>query len=226
MVNPPSLLEHISTCWPTINNPVQFVMRYAPAIQRYVAAIVPNAHDAEEVAQDFLVRVLDKGFCPDNVVRGRFRDYLRSAVRYVAISHLRKRRQAQLSDEQLASLAGPTTDADRAWTEEWRACVLQRAWQALELYQQQKPDNLFHTVLCQYTDDPGARSTTHAARLSRRLGRPIRADAFRQQLSRARRLFAQLVIDEVRQTLQNPTPDALDMELADLELLSYVRDLA
>ena len=96
---PKSVLEQISTCWPMIHNPVQFVMRYARAIQKYVFAIVRDPHDAEEVAQDFLVQVFDKGFCPENVSRGRFRFYLKSAVRYVAISHLRKRRSAELSEE-------------------------------------------------------------------------------------------------------------------------------
>jgi RNA polymerase sigma factor (sigma-70 family) len=218
-----SMLAQISTCWPTIQNPVQFVMRYAPAIRKYVAALVRNPHDAEEVAQDFLVRVLDKGFCPENVSRGRFRFYLRAAVRNVALSHLRRRRQAQLSDEQLAALADREPAAEQEWTSEWRSCLLERSWQALELQQQQKPGSIFYTVLRQYTDDLDADSETHAARLSQRLGRRVRADAFRQQLSRARKQFATLLVAEVRQTLQNPTDEDVDEELGALELLSYIR---
>lgn len=52
----------ISTCWPTISNPVQFVRRYAPAIRRYLQAFLRNSDDADEAAQDFLVRVFDRGF--------------------------------------------------------------------------------------------------------------------------------------------------------------------
>lgn len=207
-----------------IHNPVQFVMRYARAIQKYVAAIVRDPHDAEEVAQDFLVRVFDKGFCPENVSRGRFRDYLKSAVRYVAISHLRKRRSSELSEEMLASIVQPDSDADLAWSSEWHDCLLERVWQSLELYQQQTADNLFYSVLRQHTENPAAGSDEHAARLSEQLGRPVRADAFRQQLHRARKHFAKLIVAEVRQTLQEPTGETIELELIDLDLMPYVRE--
>lgn len=221
---PKSVLEQISTCWPMIHNPVQFVMRYAPAIQRYVPAIVRNPHDAEEVAQDFLVRVFDKGFCPENVSHGRFRDYLKSAVRYAAISHLRKKRSRQLSEEQLAALVQSDTEADRQWDDQWRNCLLDRVWQALEIHERQTAGNVYFTVLRQFTDDPKSDSLAHAARLSQRLGRPVRAGAFRQHLSRARRQFASLIIEEVRRTLHVPSAEAVEQELVDLELIGYVRE--
>ncbi|MCX7420020.1 MAG: sigma-70 family RNA polymerase sigma factor [Planctomycetia bacterium] len=223
-VTPKSVLEQISTCWPMISNPVQFVMRYARAIQKYVAAIVRDPHDAEEVAQDFLVRVFDKSFCPENVSRGRFRDYLKSAVRYVAISHLRKRRAVELSEEMLASIIQPDSDADLAWTHEWQSCVLERAWQSLELYQQQTKDNGFYSVLRLHTDHPQKSSEELATQFAEQLGRPLRADAFRQQLRRARKHFAKLIVAEVRQTLQNPTAQTVEKELVDLLLMPYVRE--
>lgn len=222
---PKSVLEQISTCWPMIHNPVQFVMRYARAIQKYVAAIVRDPHDAEEVAQDFLVRVFDKGFCPENVSRGRFRDYLKSAVRYVAISHLRKRRSAELSEEMLASIVQPDSEADRAYSSGWRDCLLERVWQSLELHQQATADNLFYSVLRLHTETPTASSDDHAARLSEQLGRTVRADAFRQQLHRARKHFAKLIVAEIQQTIQNPTSETVEQELIDLDLMSYVRGL-
>ncbi len=221
---PKSVLEQISPCWPMIHNPVQFVMRYARAIQKYVAAIVRDPHDSEEVAQDFLVQVFDKGFCPENVSRGRFRDYLKSAVRYVAISHLRKRRSAELSEEMLASIIQPDSEADRAWSSEWHDCLLERVWQSLELHQQQTAENLFYSVLRLHTQNPAASSDEHAARLSEQLGRPVRADAFRQQLRRARKHFAKLIVEEVRQTLQDPTAESVENELIDLDLMPFVRE--
>lgn len=221
---PKSVLEQISTCWPMINNPVQFVMRYARAIQKYVSAIVRDPHDAEEVAQDFLVKVFDKGFCPENVSRGRFRDYLKSAVRYVAISHLRKRRSTELTEEMLASIIQPNSDADRAWSSEWHDCLLERVWQSLELHQQTSSDNLFYSVLRLHTDNPAASSDEHAIRLSEQLGRPVRADAFRQQLHRARKHFAKLIVAEIQQTLQNPNAESVEQELIDLDLMPFVRE--
>ena len=221
---PRSMLEQISTCWPSLGDPVRFVMRYAPAIRRYVAAIVPNEHDAEEVTQDFLVKVLEQGFRPENVSRGRFRDYLRGAVRHVAIDHLRRRRPELPGGAMLDQLSqtDPARQADRAFTAEWRQCLLNRAWQALESQQRQSPGSVDHTVLKIHVDHPGLDSPGQAELLSRELGRAVRADAFRKQLSRARQSFAEHLVTELRKTLQSPTREAIDDELADLELRDYV----
>lgn len=218
------MLEQISTCWPSLGDPVRFVMRYAPAIRRYVSAIVPNPHDAEEVTQDFLVRVLEQGFRPENVSRGRFRDYLRGAVRHVAIDHLRRRRPELPGAVVLDQLAqpDPAREADRAFTAEWRQCLLNRAWQALESQQRQSPGSVDHSVLRIHVEHPELDSTAQAGLLSSELGRAVRPDAFRKQLSRARQRFAQHLITELRKTLESPTREALDDELADLELRDYV----
>ena len=63
-----------------------------------------------------------------------------------------------------------------------------------------------------------------AARVSERTGQPLKADAFRKQLSRARRFFAGLLIDEVAQGLQERTPERVEEELVDLGLMPFVRD--
>lgn len=226
-MNPPtprSMLEQISTRWPMIQSPVQFVMRYARAIQRYVAAMLRDPHEAEEVTQDFLLKVLAKGFCPENVSRGRFRDYLRSAVRYVAISHLRKGKPSLLGESELAELTREEAPADAAWQADWREVLLERVWQGLEAWQQSNSGNLYYTVLRQFTSDASADSTRHAARLSESTGKPVTPESFRQTLHRARRQFAQILVDEVRRTLESPTAASVEEELIDLELMPYVRD--
>ena len=60
-------LSQISTRWPLISDPVQFVFRYAEPIQRYLGAIIKNPHDAEEVVQDFLLRAFQHGFVPERI---------------------------------------------------------------------------------------------------------------------------------------------------------------
>ena len=162
-IEPPSMIDHISTCWPMIRNPVQFVMRYAPAIRKYVGALVRDPHDAEDVTQDFLTRVVDKGFCPDEPVRGRFRDYLKAAIRYAAISHLRRRLPGPgRTSSELESLIQPDCSGDRAWADEWRACLLERVWQALELHQQKNPGNLFYACCAATPTTRRSDSEAHA----------------------------------------------------------------
>src|SRR3954470_16394965 len=87
----PSLLEQISTHWPLISDPLQFVLRYAPAVRRYLAALIKNPHDAEDVTQNFLLRMVKQPFRRAQMHNGRFRDYLKAVLRNAAFTHLRQR---------------------------------------------------------------------------------------------------------------------------------------
>lgn len=221
-------LDQISTRWQSINDPLQFVMRYALALQNYLTAMLKDGHAAEEVAQDFMVRVQQQGFPYANPERGRFRDYLKRALRNAALNHLQRggcRGPGRAELVSLEAAADVPQAADQAWIADWRGCLLKRAWRALDDHQRRAPGNLFCTVLRLATDYPNEESTTLAARAGALAGRPMTAEAFRKQLSRSRRLFAELLATEVAQTLDNPTLEQVEEELGDLGLLAYVRDL-
>jgi DNA-directed RNA polymerase specialized sigma24 family protein len=224
----PSRLEEIRTDWAIVRDPARFVLRYAPAIQRYLAALVPNRHDAEEVAQEFFLRVVQHGFFRTQQEGGRFRDYLKAAVRNAALSYLRRdrARRAIGCDAFAAGVPDKTlVAADRAWAGEWRRCLLERAYRALEKHQERSPGNLFHTVLSLLADSPQDDTKALAARASALTGRPLRPEAFRKQVSRARRMLARLLVQEVARTLDQPTPERIKEELIELALWEYIRGL-
>lgn len=220
---PRESLSHISTHWPLITDPVKFVLRYAPAIRGYLQVLLPQPADIDEVLQEFLVSVLDHGFAPDRVCRGRFRDYLIATVRYRAWRYLRRKKPKPLRTEQAERLLAPEEDApeDAEWLTGWRQCLLDRAWEALEYKQRQSPGNWHYTALKLTTDHPDADSKMLAAQVA--ADPPLSPVAFRKQLSRARAAFAQALVDEIERTLEKPAPEAVMEELADVGLLEYVR---
>ena len=60
--------------------------------------------------------------------------------------------------------------------------------------------------------------------LGRQLGKPVSAEYVRQLLHRARKLFADLLLKEVAQSLEHPTLEAVKQELTDLGLATFFRD--
>lgn len=216
-------LSQISTRWAVLKEPEQFLFRYGPAIYAYLQALLRNSHDVEEISQDILVRVVQEGFARADPERGRFRDYLKTAVRNAALNHLRRKRGVPLDVAAFAAQPGMAA-VDAAWLADWHLCIFNKAWRSLESHQRRSPGNLFHTVLQLAVDHPEEDSVALAARATERVGRPIRADAFRKQLSRARRMFARLLVEEVEQTLEKPTRQDIEAELIELGLMLYVRD--
>src|SRR5690349_11273660 len=88
-------IDQISTRWTLIHDPYHFVMRYAPAIQGYLRVFLKDPHDVEDVCQEFLARVVERGVVEEQRLHGRFRDYLIAAVRNAALAHLRRRAPAE-----------------------------------------------------------------------------------------------------------------------------------
>jgi RNA polymerase sigma factor (sigma-70 family) len=223
---PGTFLDQVSTYWNRVHDPAYFVTSYAPGIVRYLEALLKDRHDAEEVAQDFFLRVHQQGLRNATPERGRFRDYLKKAVRNAALNFLRSKHATHrtalpLKPEALSDAAELSTD--QRWLAGWREALLDHVWKALKDHEGRAPGNLCHTVLRLTVDHPEADSLTLAALASARAGRLIRPDAFRKQLSRARRLFAELLFQEVARTLRRPTAEHIREELIELGLMEYVR---
>jgi len=224
---PKSSLDQITTRWASLKDPVQFLLLYGPAIGKYLVTIIKNPHDADEVAQDILARFLQEGFARASPDRGRFRDYLKVSVRNAAMSRLRKKHAVALPEAAMQQLADPEEGleaVERAWLAEWQRCILDKAWRGLDQHERRSPGNLFHTVLRISADHADEDSKQLAECVAKQIGRPLTPEAFRKQLSRARHHFAQLLVDEVAQTLENPTPEQVEDELIEVGLLEFVRD--
>ena len=111
-------------------------------------------------------------------------------------------------------------EVDRDFLESWRDELLARVWDALARIEKEtgKP---FHTVLRFRIQHPDLRSPEMAEQLSVTLRQPVTADWVRQTLHRGRDKFADLLLREVADTLQDPSAQELEEELSDIGLLSY-----
>ena len=103
--------------------------------------------------------------------------------------------------------------------------MLQNTWNALRDHQKRSKGNLSHACLKAFVEHDDEDSKRLAARVSASTGQSLTAEAFRKQLSGARRRFGELLIKEVSHTISNVTPELLGEELRDLDLLNYVKAL-
>jgi RNA polymerase sigma-70 factor (ECF subfamily) len=181
---------------------------------------------ADELNQDFAVRFLRGDFHRADPQRGRFRDFVKTAVLNLIIDHQRrqKKRFVNLSEDapEPADSADDLRDMDRQFQESWREELLTRTWEALARYERES-GRPFHTVLRHRAKYPDLSANEMAEQLSQRLGKPITSVSARQTLHRAREKFADMLIDEVVHSLNQPTVDDLQEELVDLGLLEYCK---
>ena len=230
-------IEAIQTRWSLIRNahlngtPETFaearrllVLRYAPAIRRYLGAIVRDTDEADELAQDLMVRLMRGDFGGADPAKGRFRDFLKMAIRNLArSSHSKSARRRTVEAELDTIPADANTDQDDEWTRLWRKSVLDHVWNRLLKEEGGKPGPATHALRIR-TEFPDADSTTLAEVFSQKTGTSTRPENFRQILKRARSRFAGHLIDEVKSGLDSESTEHLQDELSALGLLDLVRD--
>jgi DNA-directed RNA polymerase specialized sigma24 family protein len=204
----------------------ELVLRYSDATKNYIRGIVRDEASAEEIAQNAVLRMLSGDFAGADPNRGRFRDLLKVAARNMVRNHWAKekrRRAAALDVESLEETNEP--DDAEAWVSNWRQNTLDLTWKALEKFERSRPGSHAYTLLKLRAGFPDASSEELAERLSEAVDEKVTSEAARQKLRRARVKFAELLVDEVADGLQNPSADEVEEELAALGLIEYIRKL-
>jgi len=228
-----SRFEAISTRWsllrqahegsPTMAGAARhgLVLRYLPAIRRYVGALLQRDQDADDVTHDVVVRLLAGDFAGADPNRGRFRDLLRVAIHNMIRNRWAQQKRRKTVDLDVGLVAEEEPEQD-VWLPEWRQGVLDLAWKALEQQEKDHPGSVAYTVLRLRAKHPEDSSEQLAQRLSQVVGMAVRADTLRQRLHRARLQFADLLIAEVAKGLNDPTPERIEDELIALGLVEYL----
>ena len=201
------------------------VLRVRRAPRRYIAAIVDNREDAEDLMQDVFVRLMGGDFCGADPSRGRFRDLLKVSLRNMA---------QLLGEEQAAanrrlppgqSIGSGRRPGGRSVDHHLAAASARLGMERLTA-----EGAVAAGKRTLHSSPPASRSSrghfrgTRPATFAEALQGSLSA-ALRQQLRRARMQFADLLITEIGQGLSDPTPKKIQEELLALGLLEYLHDL-
>jgi RNA polymerase sigma-70 factor (ECF subfamily) len=204
------------------------LLRYHGAAYRYLLGILRDPVKAEEKTQDFAVRFLEGKFASADPGRGRFRDYLKTALRNLCRAHweAEKRNACVLSlPEDSGAAMTPLQEpgeADPLFDAAWRDELMSRTWEALQRVEEE--DGPAHcTVLRLKTEQPDLPSRQMADLLAPKLGEVLSEAALLQRVRRARKCFADLLVAEVAHSLGQPTAGELERELIELGLLDYCK---
>jgi RNA polymerase sigma-70 factor (ECF subfamily) len=231
-------ISQIETLWPVLMQAhggrsdevtaaqQQFLLRYRQAVYRYLVACLGDPDAADELWQEFSLRFVRGDFRNANPEKGRFRDLLKTALYHLIVDYHKRRNRAmaQLAPDapEPAAPMESTIDSDRQFLDTWRANLLARTWEALA-EEERRTNRPMHTVLHFRAAHPELRSAQMAVELSSRLGKEVSADWVRKWLHAAREKFAEFLLQEVRASLRDQSPDAVEQELIDLELYQYCK---
>lgn len=192
----------------------QLMHRYCGAAYRYLLGAVRNEDAAMDLCQEFAVRFVRGDFRRASEDRGRFRDFVKAALRHLVTDYHRERLarpQAFSSD-----LPAPADADDDTFLASWRAELLNKTWEALAA-----ANSTLYEVLKRHSDRPDITAAELAEELVAQTARPVTPGNIRVMLHRARGRFAELLVAEVARTLGEHSEDELLEELRALGLLKH-----
>jgi hypothetical protein len=210
-----------SHSWTEADSAAGFVLRYLTPMRRQLTEIMGSTREADESLKLLLAHLVSAGFGEHK--RGRLRDFLVRGLRSCAKARVtempeNRRPALNLDDIKLNS---------KTWLQYWRDCLLERAWRALERHQHTHPESLAYTVLRAATDNPKLSSGELSQLVRKQLPKyPGSSEVLQSlddmnistKLREARTLFAQLIADEVVETLETPDSEAVKKEINSLGL--------
>jgi RNA polymerase sigma-70 factor (ECF subfamily) len=197
---------------------------YWPPLYAYVRRRGFDAHEAQDLTQDFFARLIEKGWLRDvDARKGRFRSWLLASLgHFLANEWARRKTQKRgggvvilplhFEDSETRYQLDPPDDRtpDQLYEQQWVHTLLARALAALrEEYQSAGKSTLFEVLQPHLSGDREAGPGTDAAS---RLG--LTEGATRAALLRMRRRMGELVRAEVAHTVS--TPAEVDEEIAQL----------
>lgn len=198
--------------WTEADSAAGFVLRYLSPMRRQLIAILGSEEHADESLKLLLAHLVSVGFGDHK--RGRLRDFLVRGLRSAAKTRVNDIPEA---DRPTLNLEGLTLES-KQWLLLWREGLLERAWRSLERKEHAQPESPVYSVLHLATLNPQATPAMLAVQINTDFGLQVNEATVQESLPVARALFAQLVADEVAETLESPTSEDVKREILQLGL--------
>ena len=197
----------------------ELAQRYLNAVYRYLRGALADVNAAEELCQEFFVKLMEGKLQGADPGKGRFRDYLKVTLINLVNDHHRRRRGAPdpLPAQLAQSSPAPKSDAaGDSFLTVWREELIERTWVALR---EQRAG--YYDILRLRIDEPDLTSRELAQRYESAHNQPLNPATVRKRLERAHHKFADLLVAEVARSLEHPDVEALRDELTALDLMKY-----
>ncbi len=198
--------------WTQADSAAGFVLRYLVPMRRQLTAVLGTTDLADDALKLLLGHLVSVGFGEHK--RGRLRDFLVRGIRSAAKSAV-----AEISEDKRPTLdLESLTLESKQWLTYWREGLLERAWRSLERQEHSNPGSPVYSVLYGATKSTPSAPAMLAAQLASETGLKIDEATLQKTLAEARTVFAQLIADEVAETLEAPSADDVKREIALLGL--------
>ncbi len=230
-------LSNIATCWTMVRNASapdksacrtaqeQLLNVYSNSIRRYLIASLRDEVAADEVFQNFALKLVRGDFASADPEFGKFRSFVKTVLYRLMMDYHRDRKRngrfneiaSDPTDDRFDSIS-KTADAD--FQRHWREGLLNFAWKQLQLHQEQQ-GGMYYSLLRTKAQFPDLTNDELLSTVATDTGKQLSSGSLRVTLHRARQKFSDFLLEALASSIQNPTDAVLEDELIALDLKKY-----
>lgn len=205
-------LVRTSQAWSQADSAAGFVLRYLAPMRRQLAVLLKSTEQADEGLKMIIAHLVSAGFGDQR--HDRLRDFLLLSIRSAARKRLQEIPESNRPEIDFEQLQSDSKD----WLRYWREGLLERAWRSLERIEHATPSHPLYSMLHCATANPKATPGMLVIRVATETGAQIDESKAEVILAESRRIFAQLVADEISETLEKPESADVRKEIKTLGL--------
>lgn len=206
--------------WITAESSASFVLRYVLNLRGYLIEGLKTDNLADDVVKEMIQALVQSGY--RNQTQQRLRDYLAEALQdQVGSLEIAKK------DESIKKWMKQDLNPESlTWMRFWRDCLLERAWRSLERNEHETPNEPYYSILHCATAHPSATSEMLSVQIAADHGLKIEPRKLESLLTKAKGLFAQLLADEVSESLSDNSHSCVLHEIQALGLNRAFEDVS
>jgi RNA polymerase sigma-70 factor (ECF subfamily) len=196
------------------------------AVKRYLLASMRDEDAAAEVFQEFALRLVRGDFRNADSSKGKFRSMIKTALYRLMIDYYRRsKKQRKLgSGHEFEDAAKPheIEPGFDSFSLAWRESLLEDSWNRLEQLEATTGKSYFK-VLRARVDQPQLTTKQLLDSLVSNGESFASESALRVFIHRSRKRFATILLQQVMESLHEPTNEEVELELIELGLHHYCK---
>ena len=201
------VLKTLSRPWTQSQSAAAVIVRYLSPMRQQLIQWTGSEAIADDSLKMLIGHLVAQGFGQHG--RGRMRDFLIRGIRSAA-----KAKIGEMAENNRPAIDFSTWKVDSPdWIANWRGELLARVWRELERDEHQELSRPLYTILKTTTAHPRETAEILAVRINTESDIAVDPATIQTLIAPARKRFAELVLQEVTQTLDDRTEAAIMAEL-------------
>lgn len=192
-------------CWDTAESAASFVLRYICTLRKFIHQGLQSQQATDSILQSLVQQLVNAGY--EKTTQQRLRDYLVFSIKEHATAQLTEVPQKPEVERWVKEELQVTSTF---WMQCWRDSLLERSWRALERIEHDTPDRPIYSVFHASSVQPSAAAPMLSVELATTAGLKLTESQIVDLLSDAKVTFAQLLANEINETISgNSEKDVL-----------------